>query len=117
MAALTPQAKRGQFWQQKRTRRTLAAYLFITPSFLGVLIFIAFPVLFALYMSLTQWDGITDPQFVVLQNFVSIFQDPIFWITMRNTLIYTAVTVPVGILLSLGVAQLLNQRVRGLRFF
>src|SRR5581483_5576910 len=94
-----------------------AAYLFITPSFLGVLIFIAFPVLFALYMSLTQWDGITDPQFVGLQNFVSIFQDPIFWITMRNTLIYTAVTVPVGILLSLGVAQLLNQRVRGLRFF
>ena len=117
MAALTPQANRGRFWQQKRTRRTLAAYLFITPSFLGVLIFIAFPVLFALYMSLTQWDGITDPQFIGLQNFVSIFQDQIFWITMRNTLIYTAVTVPVGILLSLGVAQLLNQRVRGLRFF
>jgi multiple sugar transport system permease protein len=117
MAAITPQASRGGFWQQKRTRRTLAAYLFITPSFLGVLVFIAFPVLFALYMSVQQWDGITEPQFVGLGNFISLFQDPIFWITLRNTLIYTVVTVPIGALISLGVAQLLNQQVIGMRFF
>lgn len=117
MAAIPSQASRGGFWQQKRTRRTLAAYLFITPSFLGVLVFIAFPVLFALYMSLQQWDGITTPQFVGLENFIGLFKDPIFWITFRNTLIYTVVTVPIGALISLGVAQLLNQRVIGLRFF
>lgn len=117
MAAITPQAQRGQFWQQKGTKRALAAYIFITPSFLGVLVFLAFPVLFALYMSTQQWDGITTPQFIGLGNFVSIFQDPIFWVTLRNTLIYTGVTVPVGVLISLGVAQLLNQRVIGLKFF
>jgi len=117
MAAITPQAKRSRLWQQKSTRHTLAAYLFITPSFLGVLVFIAFPVLFALYMSVQQWDGITTPQFVGLGNFVSIFQDPIFWITLRNTLIYTVVTVIIGVLVSLGVAQLLNQRVIGMKFF
>src|SRR5690242_5677151 len=109
MAVTTPQGTRGQNWPRKSTRRTLTAYLFITPSFLGVLVFLAFPVLFALYMSLQQWDGITTPQFIGLENFVSIFQDPIFWITLRNTLVYTAVTVPLGTLISLGIAQLLNQ--------
>ena len=117
MAVTTPQGTRGRFWQRKSTRRALAAYLFITPSFLGVLVFLAFPVLFAFYMSLQQWDGITTPQFVGLENFVSIFQDPIFWITLRNTLVYTAVTVPLGTLISLGIAQLLNQRVIGMKFF
>ena len=117
MAVTTPQEKRSLFWQRKSTRRTLAAYMFITPSFLGVLVFLAFPVLFALYMSLQQWDGITAPQFVGLENFVSLFRDPIFWITLRNTLIYTVVTVPLGTLISLGVAQLLNQRVIGMKFF
>lgn len=117
MAAMTPQASSGRFWQQKGTKRALAAYLFITPSFLGVLVFIAFPVLFALYMSVQQWDGITTPEFVGPGNFVSIFQDQIFWITLRNTLIYTSVTVFAGVLISLGVAQLLSQHVIGLKVF
>jgi multiple sugar transport system permease protein len=68
-------------------------------------------------MSVQQWDGITAPQFVGLGNFVSIFQDPIFWVTLRNTLVYTVVTVIIGVLVSLGVAQLLNQRVIGMKFF
>lgn len=118
MAAITPQeAKHGRFWQQKSTKRTVAAYLFIAPSFIGVLVFLAFPVFFALYMSLQHWDGITTPSFIGLGNFISLFQDHIFWITLRNTLIYSVVTVPIGTLFSLGVAQLLNQRVIGLKFF
>ena len=81
MAAITPRTKRGRFWQQKSTKHALAAYVFIAPSFIGVLVFIAFPVLFALYLSLQKWDGFTAPQFVGLGNFVALFQDPIFWIT------------------------------------
>ncbi len=117
MAAITPRSARPSSRRRRSTKYTLAAYLFITPSFIGVLVFLAFPVFFALYLSLQQWDGVTAPQFVGLTNFVSIFQDPIFWITLRNTLVYTVITVPIGILLSLGVAQLLNQRVIGLSFF
>ncbi len=117
MAAIPSKTDCKRIWGERSTKRTVAAYVFITPSFLGVLVFIAFPVLFALYMSLQQWDGITTPQFVGLENFIGLFKDPIFWITFRNTLIYTIVTVPIGALISLGVAQLLNQRVLGLRFF
>lgn len=117
MAALPSARSRGRIWQRKSAKHAAAAYLFITPSFLGVLVFIAFPVVFALYMSLQQWDGITAPQFVGLENFINLFKDPIFWITFRNTIVYTVVTVPIGALISLGVAQLLNQRVLGLAFF
>jgi len=117
MAAITPGSTRPSTWRRRSTKYTVAAYLFITPSFLGVLIFIAFPVFFALYLSLQQWDGITAPQFVGLLNFVNLLKDPIFWISLRNTVVYTVVTVPVGVLLSLGVAQLLNQRVIGMAFF
>lgn len=117
MAAISTKPGRSQVWQQKRTKHALMAYLFITPSFLGVLVFIAFPVLFALYMSLQQWDGITTPQFIGLENYISLFKDPIFWVTFRNTIVYTIVTVPVGTLISMGVAQLLNQRVTGLALF
>ncbi len=117
MAAIPSKSGRSRVWGRKSTKQTMAAYLFIMPSFLGVLVFIAFPVLFALYMSLQQWDGITTPQFVGLENFISLFKDPIFWITFRNTVVYTIITVPVSVLISLGVAQLLNQRVVGLAFF
>ncbi|GLV53385.1 sugar ABC transporter permease [Dictyobacter sp. S3.2.2.5] len=117
MAIIATKPGRNQFWQRKRTKHALIAYLFITPSFLGVLIFIAFPVLFALYMSLQQWDGLTAPQFIGLDNYISLFKDPIFWVTFRNTIVYTIVTVPIGTLISMGVAQLLNQRVLGLAFF
>lgn len=98
-------------------RKHWRAYLFIAPNFLGVLVFIAFPVLLALYMSFQEWDGITAPRFVGLGNFQEIFTDNIFWISLRNTAVYTILTVPTGIAFSLGVAALLNQRVRGLAFF
>ena len=117
MAAITPGATRPSIRRRRSTKYTVAAYLFIAPSFIGVLVFIAFPVLYAFYMSLQQWDGITAPQFVGLANFVELFKDPIFWIALRNTVVYTLITVPTSVLLSLGVAQLLNQRVIGLAFF
>ncbi len=117
MAAITPEATRRSIWRRKSTKRTLAAYLFIAPGFLGVLVFIAFPVFFALYLSFQSWDGVNASQFVGLTNFITIFKDSIFWISLRNTLVYTLITVPIIVLLSLGVAQLLNQRVFGMKFF
>jgi multiple sugar transport system permease protein len=91
--------------------------MFLLPNFLGVLIFIAFPVFFALYMSLQNWDGITSPQFVGLGNFHDLINDFVFWKAVRNTFVYTAITVPGGTALGLGAAVLLYQRVRGLTIF
>lgn len=108
--------ERSSTWRRS-FRKYWPAYLFILPNFVGVLVFLLFPVLFALYMSLQNWDGVTAPQFIGLTNFRNIFGDEIFWRALRNTLVYTVLTVPTGIVLSLAVASLLNQRIRGLSFF
>lgn len=103
--------------QRRAFRKYWPAYLFILPNFLGVLVFLVFPVFFALYISVHNWDGVTTPRFVGLNNFRDIAVDPIFWRSLRNTVIYTILTVPTGIAFSLAVASLLNQHVRGLAFF
>ncbi|HEY8686835.1 MAG TPA: sugar ABC transporter permease [Chloroflexota bacterium] len=108
--------ERSNTWRRS-FRKYWPAYLFILPNFVGVTVFLLFPVLFALYMSLQNWDGVTTPQFIGLTNFQNIFADEIFWRALRNTVVYTVLTVPTGIVLSLAVASLLNQRVRGLSFF
>lgn len=102
---------------RRSVRKYAPAYLFLAPNFLGVLVFIVFPVFFALYMSFQDWDGVTPPRFVGLGNFHDIFGDALFWLTLKNTAIYTLLTVPTGVVFSLGVAALLNQRVRGLALF
>jgi multiple sugar transport system permease protein len=103
--------RRGAF------RTYLPAYLFLLPNFLGVLIFIAFPVFFALYMSFQEWNGANPPHFIGLGNFQDLLADPVFWQSVGNTFVYTLLTVPIGVAFSLGVAVLLNQSVRGLAFF
>jgi multiple sugar transport system permease protein len=120
MALATPRSHapaRSRSGWRRAVRTYLPAYLFILPNFVGVLIFIAFPVFFALYMSFQDWNGVTSPHFVGLGNFQDLFSDPIFWQAVGNTAIYTLLTVPTGIALSLGVAVLLHQRVRGLALF
>ena len=108
--------RQGGGWR-RADRKYGPAYLFLAPNFLGVLIFIVFPVFFALYMSFQDWNGVTSPRFVGWGNFHDIFSDSVFWITLRNTAVYTVLTVPTGVVFSLGVAALLHQRVRGLALF
>ncbi len=98
-------------------RKHLPAYLFLLPNFVGVLVFIAFPVCFALYMSLQEWDGVTVPRFVGLGNFQALLGDNVFWYAVRNTFAYTLLSVPLGTAVGLGAALLLYQRVRGLSIF
>src|SRR5690242_6521619 len=104
--ALAPTQLAGSARPQRRPawRKHLPAYLFLLPNFLGVLVFIAFPVIFALYMSLQNWDGVNAPQFVGLGNFHDIVVDNVFWIAVRNTFVYTLITVPGGVALGLAAA-------------
>ncbi len=99
-------------------RKTWTSYLFILPNFIGVLVFIAFPVVFALYMSFNQWDVLTPPKFVGLQNYIYLFtEDKLFWTGLRNSAYYVLLTVPTSIAIGLGIALSMNQKVRGLAIF
>lgn len=113
----TPTSVGRRLARRRVVQSYLPAYLFLLPNFLGVLVFIAFPVFFALYMSVQDWNGITPPRFVGIGNFQALSADPIFWQSVGNTVIYTLLTVPVGIVFSLGVAVLLSRGIRGLAFF
>ena len=97
----------------REMRKQWSAYLFIAPVFLLFSVFTVASVGYAFYLSFHQWN-ILEPAkpFVGLDNYARLIEDERFHEATLNTLYYTAVSVPVTILLGLGVALLLNNQIR-----
>lgn len=70
-----------------------------------------------LYYSFTNFNILQPPQWTGLQNYMSMFHDPLFWKSIYNTLYITVIGVPLSILLGIGAGVLLNQKVRGIGIF
>ena len=98
-------------------RRALWGIALILPNTLGLLIFFGIPVILAFRTSLVEWNGIRAPIDVGLQNFERLFQDPLFWRSLGNTVKLLLMTIPAGLILSLGAAILLNQQLVGRSIF
>ena len=98
-----------------KSRRTTGTALgFLAPSMLHLTIFILTPIVFAGYLSLHRWDVVVpDKPFVGLDNFREVFSDESFWNALKNTLLYT-LNVPMGMVLSLAVALMMNRRFKGM---
>jgi multiple sugar transport system permease protein len=94
-----------------RQREALVGYLFLSPWILGFLIFLVGPMVASIYLSLTEYKVIKAPVWVGLANYVRMFSDELFYHSMKVTVTYTALSVPLGIVAALGVAVLLNQRI------
>jgi multiple sugar transport system permease protein len=93
-------------------------YLFLLPSLLGVLAFTAFPVIFAIAISFTQWNLTSPPQFIGLGNFTNLFtQDVLFGQVVSNMIVYVLAIVPLQIALSLLLALALNRPLRSMKIF
>jgi multiple sugar transport system permease protein len=92
-------------------------YFFIAPVMLGVFMFALGPVLYAIYMSLTQWDGMTQPVFVGFANFQTLLKDPTVLRELMNTLKYTVWVVPATLIIAIVVANMLNTAIPGRSFF
>ena len=104
------QAK-GRKKLSKETKRTLVAYSFIAPNFIGFAVFTLIPVVFAFILAFTKWDGSNPIQWVGLGNFIELFHDTFFKAALKNTIIYCIGTVPLTMIASLGLAIVLNQKV------
>ncbi|GIV75612.1 MAG: sugar ABC transporter permease [Litorilinea sp.] len=103
---------------QQRLIDNIDGWLFILPAVLGVLAFNFFPILLSLVASFTRWDAITRPEFIGLENYVTMFtRDTFFRITFRNTLFYVLGKIPFAVVLGLMLALLTNRRVLGINFF
>jgi multiple sugar transport system permease protein len=100
---------RGGSWWSRNERRLLP-YLFITPNLIVFVAFMFIPIVFALYVSLTQWTLIGASQFIGFDNYVRMFGEGQFWQALRNTAVYTLGVVPTSMVLGLAAAVLLNRK-------
>ncbi|TCO34030.1 multiple sugar transport system permease protein [Kribbella steppae] len=93
-----------------------AAYLFIAPAIIGFTVFVVYPLIRSFYLSLTRYNGLTDPVFVGLSNFRRMFTvDPAFWPSLRATAYLVLLYVPLSLILGLALAMFCNQRFAGVR--
>ncbi len=90
------------------------AYVMIAPTSLGLLIFYFWPLLQSIYFSMTKWGSFGKYKWVGMENFTRVIEDKELWLAFKNTLVYTAISVPITITLSIIVAVLLNQKIRGI---
>ncbi len=102
--------------RSRHWRRDLTGYLFILPNLLGFLVFTSLPVVASLLLAFTHWDIISEPEFAGLDNFRKLAGDVQFRYYLWNT-IFLMIGIPLSMGLSLGIALIMNQRLRGIVVF
>jgi multiple sugar transport system permease protein len=107
----------AQGLRHARRREAMYGYLFMMPAILGLLVFLIGPILVSLYLSFTNYNVISESRWIGLQNYTTLFQDGLFWKALRVSAVYSVVSVPLGLMLSLFAAVLLNQKMRGITIF
>lgn len=100
-----------------RGRGVLAALPFLSPWAVGVICLVAIPLGLCVYWSFTSYNLLTPPQWTGMANYRALFGDPVFWLSVRNTLYITLIGGTAGILMGLGTALLLNKPGRAVTFY
>ncbi|MCC3371963.1 carbohydrate ABC transporter permease [Cohnella sp. REN36] len=101
-----------------KRRKAIYGYLFIAPIMLGFLFFMAGPIVGAFGISFTDYSLLKPSSFVGLDNYRHVFaQDDTFWVTVKNTLYFSAGLIPLNLTLALALALLLSSKLRGMGLF
>ena len=99
-------------------RETLAAYIFLLPVLLGLLILVIGPIIASFILSFTEWNFVNDPKWIGLDNYTKMFtEDPNFEKSLRVTLTYTLMSVPIYTISGLALSLLLNLKLKGMYLF
>jgi multiple sugar transport system permease protein len=120
LSALTPLKKktRGSRPLSKLAlQEERAAYLFLLPWILGFSIFLLFPILASIFISLTKWNLLNPPVWVGLENYQTMFRDRDFYNSMGVTLKYIVISVPLYLVTALLLSLALNQKLKGMYWF
>ncbi|GAA2757113.1 carbohydrate ABC transporter permease [Actinopolymorpha rutila] len=99
-------------WTPRDKANLKKGLIFISPWILGTIAFVVFPIFYSLIISLTKYSGMQTPQWVGLSNYTRMFQDPLAWTSILNTLFYSGWAVPVGLVVALLLALAMNRSVR-----
>lgn len=109
---------RRPWWQRPITQEGFIFYLCLTPWIIGFLVFVAGPMLSSIYISLTSWNVMSPPQFVGLRNFAKLLtDDEDFLKSLWVTTYYTFGAVPLGLIVGLLIALLMNVKLPGITIF
>jgi len=110
--------ERGRKLTAREKAEARAAFGFLTPWLFGLIALTLGPMVFSFMMSFSDWDIIQPARWRGAQNYQEAFSgDPRFWVSLKVTAIYTAVAVPLGLLVSLALALLLNVKVKGMPLY
>ena len=99
-------------WRNLRT-----ALPFIAPWIIGFLAFTLYPIFYSLYLSFTRYSGFGDATPAGLENYQHMVTDSLFWQSLGNTLYYTALAVPIGVVVAIALALMMNQNLREVAFY
>jgi multiple sugar transport system permease protein len=94
------------------TRNLLYGLLFISPWIIGFSFFLVYPVLSNFHLGMTQYSGFGAPEWIGFQNYLALSKDPLFWTSLYNTFYYVILAVPLGVMVAIGLAIAMNQKVR-----
>ncbi|WP_065571075.1 carbohydrate ABC transporter permease [Microbacterium oleivorans] len=107
----------GKRGPRERPKDTKAALVFLAPWLLGLILVTVLPILASLYLSFTKYDLFNAPEWIGLDNYVRMSQDPRLGASLGVTFVYVLVGVPLAMAAALGVALLLDKGLRGLAFY
>ncbi|MDR0922618.1 MAG: sugar ABC transporter permease [Lactobacillales bacterium] len=91
--------------------------IFLGPSLLGFLTFIAFPIISSLVISFTDWDLLNPMNFIGIKNYTDLFKDATFWAGLKNTVLFIVGYLPCVMIIGLMIALLLNSKLVGKTLF
>jgi multiple sugar transport system permease protein len=105
-----PQARTIRWWQSRTQRKNLLlALVFIGPWLIGLLAFTVYPIFYTVRLSFTRYGGLGDPQWIGLANYERMFSDQLFRTSLWNTLYFTGLAVPIGVVVAMVLALAMNQ--------
>lgn len=103
--------------RKKSANNAGVAYLFAAPWIIGFLLFMAYPLISSFYFSFTNYSVLKPAKWVGLSNYQELFTDEIFFTCLSNTAFYVVGAVPLGTVMAIALALLLNSKVKGLAVY
>ena len=100
---------------KEKNKEALWFFLMAGPALIGFVCLVLGPMLYSLYLSFTKYNVVDPPTWIGAENYLYLIKDdPAFWPSVKVTLIFAATQIPLSLAIALGIALLLNNRVKGL---
>ena len=112
------QTIKTQTFKQRKRKENLTGYMFAFPWLFGLIVFAAFPILASFYLSFTNYDMVGSPRWIGFTNYVILFtNDSLFYKSLGNTFYHVLISIPLMIIIGVGLAVLLNSKVKGISIY